>query len=184
MTLTMTTRRPYGEMHSAAMEVVELLQPACRGIEVVGSLRRRRAYVRNIDLVAIPTLQTDLFGRPAPDTALDSVLTLKCFSVRKDGPKYKQILYQDWMGKPHQVNIYLQTDPDTWGMAILLKTGSTRFVRSMLTRRRRGGKMPNDLQVRDGRAWRDGRPLPTLEEEDVFALWEMAWITPARREEA
>src|SRR3989344_4737374 len=45
---------PYAEAHAMALDVVEQLRLHCERIEVAGSIRRKKAEIGDIEIVAIP----------------------------------------------------------------------------------------------------------------------------------
>ncbi len=79
------------------------------------------------------------------------------------------------------MDLFLQPDPATWGVNMLLRTGSAEFSRKMVTKRSAGGFMPDFYQVRDARVWAGARMLETPEEEVIFHTWGMAYVLPPQR---
>lgn len=61
-----TERFPLAIAQLVARELRDLLEPACERIEIAGSVRRMRAEVKDLELVAIPRMETrpgiDLWG--------------------------------------------------------------------------------------------------------------------------
>lgn len=90
-----------------AGELVAELAPFCEKVEVAGSIRRRKSWVNDIDLVLIPKNQ-GLLAQKLHD--------LGCLG----GPKAQRARYK---GVP--VDIYIAT-PETWATLLLIRTGSTR----------------------------------------------------------
>ena len=73
--------------------------------------------------------------------------------------------------------------PNNWGLTLLARTGSAAFSTAMLARCKRrhgiGREQPGSV---DGRlVTRDGRVVPTLEEETVFQLLGLQPVPPERR---
>ena len=83
--------RPIGE------RVKDILSPHCDKIKIVGSIRRGKAFVHDIDMVAIPKPETELLL----NTVLCSIGTVENITV----------------------DIYLAT-PATWATLLLIRTGS------------------------------------------------------------
>ncbi|MFH0748566.1 MAG: hypothetical protein V1915_01390 [Candidatus Bathyarchaeota archaeon] len=50
------------EAQELAKEVIKILFPLCVRIEVAGSIRRKKAEVRDVDIVLIPNLLVDIVG--------------------------------------------------------------------------------------------------------------------------
>ena len=81
-----------------------------------------------------------------------------------------------------QLDLFL-AQPDNWGLTLLVRTGSAAFSTGMLARWKRrqglGRAQPGSV---DGRlVTRDGRVVPTPEEETVFQLLGMQPVPPERR---
>lgn len=104
-------RLPLNQAERLAEELVELLRPACERIAVAGSIRRRKADIGDIELVAVPKDEEalDLFGGRVSvsfdqDQLTDRVCGLLVDNImapRKDangrirfGSRYKALLYQ------------------------------------------------------------------------------------------
>lgn len=94
-----------------AERVMETLSPCYEKIEVVGSIRREKPLVHDIDIVMIP--------KPGHDLVLSSLLC-GMGSLEVDGPKIKRLRL------PREniaVDIYLAT-PAAWATLLLIRTGS------------------------------------------------------------
>ncbi|MCC6457844.1 MAG: hypothetical protein IT328_23005 [Caldilineaceae bacterium] len=174
-------KRPYAQVMHVASGLVEQLRPACHRIEIAGSLRRKRPMVGDIEIVAIPRMDVDLFGTPLDTTELDHLLAQCPVDIHKNGKKYKQFTYFAPLGYTYKADLFLQPDPATWGVNFLLRTGSADFSRRMVTSKAYGGLKPNDLEVRDGRVWDDGHALHTPEEIYIFEYWGMTYLEPENR---
>jgi len=93
---------------AAAREILQLLEPHCRRIMVVGSIRRQKPIVHDIDIVLIPANQGRLaialrnLGEPAPS-----------------GPSIHACLYK----RRYPVECYIATE-STWWTLVLIRTGS------------------------------------------------------------
>lgn len=177
----MKQKRSYQQMLTMAEAIVGGLQPACERIEIAGSLRRRKAEVGDIEIIAAPKLTLNLLGEPSNSTEVDALLSRWPVTLLKNGAKYKQFTLQGTSGQEYQVDLFLQPDPATWGVNFLLRTGSDDFAHRWVTPKLHGGYMPDGFSVKDARVWRQGAPLPTPEEEDVFDLWGMQWVAPQAR---
>lgn len=87
--------------------IVEMLKPYCSRIEIAGSIRRKRPWVNDIDLVLVPT---DLWNLHAEITKLGR--------VRMSGSKIVRVIYGGI-----QVDIYVANET-TWATLLLIRTGS------------------------------------------------------------
>lgn len=186
-------KRPLAQVRRVADDLLGILTPACERIEIAGSLRRCKDTIGDIELVAIPKQNLDLFGEPIPETQLDQLLGDLGVRFTRNGPKFKQFdAYNKQLnahngGDLYQVDLFVVPDPATWGVIFMIRTGSAAFSRKMVTRKCYGGLMPSDLQVAKGRVTlphrnRKTEILETPEEEDIFDLWGMSFVNPPDRE--
>lgn len=181
---------------SLAAELVELLKPACLRLEIVGSIRRCRPSVGDIELVAIPKRDTDLLGNPLPESELDELLrSLKPHRLAPggaEGPRYKRLVV---VAEQVQLDLFI-TDADGWGMCQLIRTGPAEFSKLAVTQRSKGGLLPDDCICRSNRIWRRGRAegvnhhweagepyhaLDTPTEAAVFELLGLPYLHPHQR---
>jgi DNA polymerase/3'-5' exonuclease PolX len=134
------------------------------------------------------------FGKPIPKvykTRLDAMIKEMeqagvCF-IRAGGEKYKKL----WMLQENiQVDLFLVTPPAQWGVQSVIRTGPSDFSHWMVTRKSRGGALPDEYIVADGAVGQrvrgdkgDGRQgvIPMPEEVDFFRLCGLDWIMPKER---
>ncbi len=90
-----------------AAEVVKRLSPYCKKIEVAGSIRRRKPWVKDIDLVLVPSDPWNLHH---------AVLGLG--QTRAAGSKIMRV-----MAGETQIDIYVAGET-TWATLVLIRTGS------------------------------------------------------------
>lgn len=189
-------RIPLAEARVLADELVALLSPHCERLEVVGSIRRQRPTIGDIELLAVPIAQVglDLFGFQAPtppvymlDEACQGMVHDGVLSHRLDkngrpacGTKYKRLSYKD-VG----LDLFSVLPPAQWGVLSIVRTGSADFSHRLVTPIERGGWMPRNLYCRDGALWAtDGHKLVTPREQDVFAFLGRPYVEPGLREVA
>ena len=186
----MKTKRPYAQVMPIAEKLADRLSARCERIEIAGSLRRQCETVGDIEIVAIPMLQLDLFGNvddsiATPlDTYLNSLMMtghIRHTAHKRWGAKLKSFLFTTTMGGDYQVDLFLQPDPATWGVNMMVRTGSAEFSKRMVTQRSKGGWMPDGMYQRDAQLWRDGEVLDTPEERDVFEAIGKEWVEPKER---
>lgn len=187
-------RMPLADAERLAEEVVALLASATTRIEVAGSIRRRKADIGDIEIVAVPRIVTgiDLFGDPDPDTRMNrlddecsALLTMHALEMRRTngrtawGTKYKRASYQ---GFP--LDIFSVTEPAQFGVIYVIRTGPADYSRLLVTDRRHGGMMPEWAVVRDGaiRHRATGEVIPTPEEEDVYRVLGIEPLSPEVRD--
>jgi DNA polymerase/3'-5' exonuclease PolX len=106
------------------------IKDTCEQIEIVGSLRRQKYAVNDIDIIVIPRfIQEDdetLFGEPVQTNLLDRRLSQFCFkgtlSLEANGPKIKRFI-KSVDGEDVPIDIYI-SNKDTWWTLMLIRTGS------------------------------------------------------------
>jgi DNA polymerase/3'-5' exonuclease PolX len=170
-----------------AEKLAERLRPACERLELAGSLRRKKALVGDIELVAIPKLTKNLFGEEVYPSQIDLLLAAWGVQLTLNGQKMKQFILETTRRERYQVDLFLQPDPATWGVNFMIRTGSADFTKWMVTKQEYRGACPNGLAISGARVHLCDTPLlfmDTPEEEDVFRLWNMDFIPPEEREEA
>lgn len=188
--MSTATKRPRVEMELIAEELRELLGQACVKIEVAGSLRRGLPQIGDIELVAIPKIETydevdetDLFGTKKPVTYNLLWKALNGFfkgRYRLQGDKYKSFFWP-LRGAGEglvQVDLFTAT-PATWGWIFLVRTGSADFSHHVAKSLNKQGYTSKDGAIHKGNLelvdnkWQmvaTGAPIATPTEEDVFRL--------------
>lgn len=180
-------KRPYDQVHTVARAVVEMLQPYCHRIEIAGSVRRKKLWCTDVEIVAIPKIRTeattDLFGEVISTnkvSQVDELLARVPVTLHKNGEKYKAFSLEWQPGYTFKVDLFLPT-VDTWGYTYLVRTGSAEYSKRFVTARAYGGLKPDEFTIRDARIWRNGAVLSVLEEHDLFDLFGVKWIDPEQR---
>jgi len=105
-----------------AESVVKRLSPYCKKIEVAGSIRRRKPWVNDIDLVLVPS---DLWNLHHEVMGLGQ--------MRMSGSKIMRVM----VGST-QVDIYV-ADETTWATLLLIRTGSAENNIRLATRAKSRG---------------------------------------------
>lgn len=183
----MKIKRTIDQVMPIAEMIVDRLTPYCERIEIAGSLRRKAVAVGDIEILAIPKWQTNLFGEE--DLTMPSELSSYLNSLmandkihhtekKRWGDKLKSFQVVTSNVRTFQVDLFIQPDPATWGVNMMIRTGSAEFSKKMVTQKNKGGWMPNDMMVRDARLWRDGEALNTDEEWMVFEEMKKEWVEP------
>ena len=176
---------PYSEAKEIADELIVLLGGHFERLEIAGSLRRKKEFIGDIELVGIPrsVLVSNLFGTTelSPITTIITLMRLMMgYETEKSGEKYIKFVSSDKMN----VDLFLCT-PETWGCIFMIRTGSAEFTRKMVTRKIFDGWCPNHLHFSDGRLWEyrgtELVALDTPEEADVFREMGLAFVPPEER---
>jgi len=174
----MKTKLPYDHMLSLALPVVELLRPHCARIEIAGSLRRQKAEIGDIEIVASPkSYVPDLLGEPTETHSLDTFEWATLGKLTLNGHKQKKIILPGDV----QIDLFIVTPPAQWGVIFLLRTGSDKFSRRFVTHKSFGGCMPAAYRMQDGAIWCGNRLIETPDERDLFKLFNMRYIPPVAR---
>lgn len=197
---TTTTRLPLAQARELAWRAMALLSSYCERIEVLGSIRRERPEVGDVELLAVPLfgppLTADLFGQPVGDPVnlLDTrVLELRTAGVlgtRPDkngrsavGPRAKRLSFEGF-----GLDLFSCFPPTQWGVLSVIRTGSADFSHRLVTPVERGGWMPKGKWIVDGALWRWRVPgvepelIPTPDEETLFAQLLRPYVPPPERE--
>jgi DNA polymerase/3'-5' exonuclease PolX len=183
----------WAEAHAVATELVGLLADACERIEIAGSIRRRKAEVHDIEIVAIPVIGVsrvglfeevaepfDWLANAVGSLVEDGRLQRRAVAIhRRDGTvetgermgaAYKALVYR---GMP--VDLFI-TDAERWGCIYALRTGPGDWNTRLVTDCKRHWR-----RVEDGRVLYHNRVVPTPTEEAFFAALGVPWIEPHER---
>lgn len=147
---------------SIAQEIVARLKPHCQRIEIAGSIRRGKSWVRDIDIVLIPQNQ----GR----------LAMELVSMGKFKANGRKVARLEYKGIP--VDFYFAT-PDTWATLLLIRTGSAGHNRKLASlAKRRGWHL-----YADGKGLFDnqGTRIAGDSEESFFQALGIPYLEPAKR---
>lgn len=188
----MKDRIPLVEAEELAQSLVQLIGHRCRRIEVLGSIRRRKADVGDIEILYEPLLEQigeDLFGEPSFHNASFAFLNgLKSEGVLMDrldingrpawGERYQRAVYRGFA-----LDLFACIAPNQWGIQKVIRTGDAEFSRAVVTSRLEGGLMPPGCRVGSGHQFFDGREgkVEVPDEETFFRLLEIDFIEPERR---
>src|SRR6266704_6780381 len=154
-----STRLPLAEARRIAYDLADRLRPTCEQIEIAGSIRREKADIGDVEIVAIPKIReqyaasADMFGAPAAETMnlLDEMcaglLLRGIFQKRLNklgrgawGTDLKWGVYQGF-----NIDLYSAT-AETWACTLAIRTGSAEFSHRLVTPRSQGGLCPSSLK--------------------------------------
>ncbi len=155
-----------------AEELFVDLAPYCHRLEIAGSVRRGRADVHDIELVALPREPGLL--QPGLPYVLDMKLQADRISHVK--PKRWGERYRAFMFKDVQIDLFMVRLPASWGIIYTVRTGPAAHSQALATR-----ALGLGMRVKDGQLWRDGQPVPTPEEEHFYMALGMEWVRPEDR---
>jgi DNA polymerase/3'-5' exonuclease PolX len=143
----MSQRFPLDEARAKALEIAQVLGPHCERIEVAGSIRRGKPWVKDIDLVVIPkmTSKDALFGSTSELAETDFYAALSRQFVQTNSEGQRMIRGNVWLGaKLISIDVYIAT-PESWATLMLIRTGSAEHNIWMCARARAcGGRLHAD----------------------------------------
>lgn len=175
----------YETAYRIARDLADELSPACKKIEIAGGLRRKKQDPHDIELVAIPTIDPkwDMFGHEVGErNLLDEALAdlVERGELRhgpKNGPRFKQFVTPSGL----MVDLFIVRYPAQWGVIYAIRTGPAHYSHWLVTKREKGGPLPNDTYVQDGAVWYEGHPLPMESEEAFYAFLQIPMPAPQDR---
>lgn len=197
-------RVPLFDGMDAASDVVNLIAGECRRSVVAGSIRRGKPTVGDVELVVVPTLQPSLFGGGDTDVLYGRLCELtkagdeiRALDAGKPGARYRKLQH---VRSGLQVDLFIVRPPASFGLLLMIRTGSAEFSHAMLGRanglgmssiegalHRQGPPCTEHITTTKkcrhcaGRGWLPGERVDTPEEADVFAVLGLAFIDPQDR---
>lgn len=177
------------DAHLLALQIEVWIAPACERVQVVGSVRRGKPVVGDLELVVIPRRTTDLFGAPVGselDSLLEGLVADGRLRRHPTKPAYGERLKRFLLHEPWNVQVELwSADRDNWGDIVTIRTGSSAFSRLLMTAREHGGLMPAGMRQSGGYLWRGSERLSCPEECDYFGALGIDQVPdPETRDEA
>ena len=153
---------------SLAEEIIEIIKPYCSKLEIAGSVRRKKEFVKDIELV-VTTPNVNILKNKL------GLYLLKENKIPflKAGNKYVNFLY-----KGYKFDLFI-SDEDNFGLTFLIRTGSAEFSTRMLAQWKRvteGGASVNGY-LHD----KSGIKYLTPTEKSVFELLKLDFIEPEFR---
>jgi DNA polymerase/3'-5' exonuclease PolX len=186
-----STRLPLSQAQELAAGFAAAFAPGCLQIVVAGSVRRRKPFVKDVELVAVrsPEAEGGLFSAPSLDDLIDEAvaggLLLWDEVVKRRGERYKRLTICE-VGVPLEVFI---ARPVNFGNILAIRTGDAQFSHALVTRRSQGGLMPETLRQWDARLWErdpamDGptRAIDCPNEAAFFGALGLPVLDPALRD--
>jgi len=154
--------------------VVSLTDAWCKKIEVVGSIRRKRPEIHDIDLVVL-TYEDD--NNEHWKGLKDSMITMAGVKVVLNGDEVFRTLLPLEGGQWVQVDFY-RAKPETYGVHKLIRTGSAEFNIYLAKLAIKKGMR---LHYSKGLV-KDGEVVAGENENGVLHALELPWIPPELRE--
>lgn len=173
-----------------AQELIKLLTPYCERIEVAGSVRRKKIFVKDIELVIIPKKEIykdGLFGDeerivyPVDQFIRDSNL----FSLRPNkngtfsyGEKNKLLIYHHTVFGPVNLDIFT-ADKSNYMMVKFIRTGGAETNKVIATT---ANKLKMNLKIYES-CFEDRRHNKYImkSEEEIFKFLGLNYLEPEKR---
>ncbi|MGH2575571.1 MAG: hypothetical protein ACRDFC_07720 [Ignavibacteria bacterium] len=156
----------YIDAKKIADELIEVMKPFCKRIEIAGSLRRLKEEVKDIEICLVPSDSNKLFN----SLGFYLIKHNHNFKYIKNGDKYKQFKHREC-----QVDLFIAKE-DNWGLTYLIRTGSAEFSTKVLASWKRVSK---GGYSKDGYLYNNKDEIIfTPDEMDVFKLCKMEFIPP------
>ncbi len=167
----MKSEIPYKEAKFIADNIVSLLSPHCYRIEIAGSIRREKAIVGDIEIVAIPKpYQTGLF-----EDGIASIVNQ--WEKVKGELQYEKTKYtQRILPSGIKLDLFFATE-DNWGLIFAIRTGSAEYSHKVLAT----GWVNRGYHSENGYLTQRGKIYPVREEKDLFDRLSIPYLEPKYR---
>lgn len=165
-------RYSYAEAHAIALAVLEELRPHCIRAEIGGSIRRKKEFVKDIEVILIP--------RPYSTGLLEDGLAsvINKWTKIKGEMKYGKTKYtQRLLPGGIALDIFFAT-PENWGQTFALRTGSAEYSHKVLAR----GWCKRGFESIGGYLTKRGQRYEIREEQDLFDLIGIPYVPPEERD--
>lgn len=184
-------RIPYSDALRLAEEFRSLISHRCEQTQIVGSLRRKRATVKDIELLVEPAfidVPEGLFG----DTQRTNLLRLFMLELKeagivrdrlgKDGKGAFGDRFMRMIWKGVAVDLFVCLPPAQYGVLEIIRTGSAEFSKKLMIPKHQGGYMPLGMRIEDGQLLDRGELVRTPTEQCVFEAIGLPYVRPENRE--
>lgn len=174
-----------------AKRIMAGVKPGCARIELVGSIRRGRPEVGDVEFVYIPRFQVggqinflDLEAKT--ENVFDKVLLSMIDSKPnfhkgpRFAPRYKTCLIDLPEGGQFKIEFWI-AKPETWGFIKAMRTGSEAFNKAWAVRQMDRGWLPNKFRFAGGWLTQGGQRVQTPTERGLFEIIGLPWVEPKER---
>lgn len=163
------------EAEKIAADIVRELSPLADRIEIVGSIRRRRPAVHDIDIILIPK-------EGKAESLKDQCLAWQPLFSTCPAPKWGDKLASFWYDDKIQVDLYFANDY-TWPILKLIRTGSKEHnVKLCMVSANKGMKLKADGSGLFRDRLETERVDGIKDEADIFAALGLRYVEPEDRE--
>ena len=198
--MSLETKRPLAKVLAELDDFTNLIRPNCCCLrwKVAGSIRRQRAEVSDVDIVAIPTCaDVPVEGSLLGDTERRNLLWQRVDDLVKLGtfthhmketdagprPKWGQTCRSiGFRGMAYEITL---ADEANFGVWLAIRTGPAVMSKELVTRlplvERGRYRFAGDFHIEERDGMSAPRPIPCPEEADFFRLCGMACPPPHQR---
>lgn len=158
----------YEEALIIAEKVKSVLSPHCERIEIAGSIRRKKAVVKDIEIVAIPKpYDTGLF-----ESGIAPVVN-QWQKVKGELPcKYTQRMLPEGI----KLDLFF-AERDNWGLIYAIRTGSADYSHKVLAT----GWVKRGYKSEGGYLIANGKQVAIPEEKELFERIGIPFLAPELR---
>ena len=181
----MKTRMPLSQGLNIAMRFMKELEPHCEKSIIVGSVRRLKPTVGDVEVVCVPL--------PDDPLSLDKYFNKDYPGIKVNGSRLKRFYYPK---SGVQIELYI-TNPIDYGRIVAIRTGSSAYshIKLAITWNRKGlcgtsdGLRYKRECEKKGNKWiiksefknDPTLPPPFYTEEDFFEFLGIPWEPPEKR---
>jgi DNA polymerase/3'-5' exonuclease PolX len=163
----------------------ESLPDGKAGIQIVGSLRRRKQSVNDIDIIVIPKFELikddTLFGEPVKENILDRKLSQLCLDgiliLEANGAKIKRFS-QKINNVMVPIDLYIASEL-TWWTLLLIRTGSREHNIRLASK-----ALNQSMHLKadgSGLLTSDNKLIKINSEEEIFQHLDLQFLPPEER---
>lgn len=157
-----------------AKEIKSELAPYCDRVEIAGSVRRKKPFVNDIEIVCIPQKHVGRHSNKFCMAVHELGTLMKGYKKGIHNAKYIRLWMPD---KSIHVDLFM-VKTDNWGLQFLIRTGSAEFSHSIMRLFNIRG-----YSSKNGYPQAPGKLLKFSEETEVFNFLNLSWIDPEKRQE-
>lgn len=159
------------EAKAIAEDVVRQLSPHCHRIEIAGSIRRKRKWSKDIEIVCIPKpYDTGLFLSGFAEVVSQ-------WKKIKGELEYGVLRYTQRVHPTGiTIDIFITTE-DSWGYQLAIRTGPWDYSKNVLA----AGWVSRGYKGVEGQLTYKGKPVIVREERDLFQRIGLNYVEPENR---
>ena len=169
-------RLPLDLAEKLAMDMLLQLAPVVVRGKVVGSVRRKKEEVGDIELLVAPRPSTELLGDGMPDVASIQECVSRWGIITKgrgSDPRYIKLEHRDGFN----VDIFICYPPAEWGCLLAIRTGPADFSRLAMLKLNARGYSHEHGGIYDSH----GEKIAVPKERTFFELAGMPFLAPEQR---